>query len=143
MTQTLEIAHAEAPELQRWLAEQPCQFCRAKDEGIPHQGCQGTGLAFPWASSGEGCPFCGGASRPPPEGDNSPCEDCDDTGRVPKAVGLDTILNELRKMGAVFDIGPGRFHLVGTETPKHRWQWETEEELTLAALRAVCASVMR
>lgn len=74
--------------LNRTLAEAtmacPCEGCnRAGLHWVKCiGGCQGAGevACFPGFRLPELCAFCGGACRPPPEGDNSPCEDCADIG---------------------------------------------------------------
>lgn len=155
MTQTIDFATAEAPELNRWLAEQPCprdwgwgpvgNWGTAEVTHIESCDCQGTGLAFPGASTvclnqAEHHRLLGDAEVCHPE-----CYRCNGSGRVPKDVGLELL----------FEHGITSV----TQDPKP----ETKEEIyiavfgwslikppigkgetpLLAALRAVCASVQR
>lgn len=94
MTQTkIDIDHAEAPELIQALAKKPCPCpghkiymhhspCLDIEAGHGKLLCGGDGLANPWASS-EVCPYCGGEGA-----EYGNCEDCNDSGRAPKDVGL-------------------------------------------------------
>lgn len=169
MTQTDNAPSAE--EITRWLAAQPCPGWDTPDGLIictkgridcgyeefhyeytrcphcngaldfQHKACKGTGLAFEWAS--DECVECNRRANP------EDCLGCHGSGRVPKNVGLATVLYELRRWGGVFDIGPGWFHMarpgdggigpVGARDSKLSWHWETEDELTLATLHAIAA----
>lgn len=94
MTQTLDIAKAEAPELNRWLAEQPCPQCggqkgyRGDDWDMPRlcTVCKGTGLAFPWAS--EKCLH----QNLEGVGWEQDCS-CNGSGRVPRNITIEDVLD--------------------------------------------------
>lgn len=141
MTPTLDPTTASEPAIRLWLATLPCPAAIHTDMESLEVACgrcgvQGdAGLALLWASEpceSEWHKDSGWRDRMALGGLQCPrrCEN----GRVPKDVGLATILNELRKVGVVFEIGPGEVNLVG-----YRQHWETEEELTQAALRAIAA----
>ncbi len=167
MTQTINFANAEAEELNRWLYEQPCpesscidglleQMCDCGDgpdlHMKKHEACNGLGLAFPWA--GAECPCITYQGRTdginhaidePPFGFDmcKPCylyghqDDCRCvSGRVPKAVGLSLIVVEAQKLGCYDTVADAVAEQV-------RSKWSTEGEITLAALRAYCASVQQ
>lgn len=139
MTQTID---AEAQELIRGLAEQPCpSWVHSQTTyGSDCRDCQGTGLAFPWAS--EECPPCyvcpehGRKATVDEDGCCVTCgadaPECSD-GRVPKDVRLEEVLPMLCEPGKglviqqFFD-GTWRIRLSDGETP------------LLAALRAVVGS---
>ncbi len=102
-------------------------------------GCHATGevAAFPNFRSQETCAFCGGACRPPPEGDNSPCEDCDDTGLQGGAGGMAAALASLSKGEAS--------HVLRLLNPKASmsWGWGSEpmpsaDQILETTLRLVC-----
>ncbi len=154
MTQTIDIAHAKEPELRRWLAELPCHICGGEGFqafGVIKEscsGCEGDGLALPWASE--------------------PCQDkwhtvwhermmlgklncpssCNGFGRVPKAVGLEELHAYLFTLGHIrieYD-NTNKFIvccvLRGEPIPHASTKWVTiaiggAETSTLSALRAV------
>lgn len=136
MTQTkIDPAKAEKQELIRWLSAQPCKgFCKLHHDNADHRNreaggecswikdcCQGTGLAFPWASMK--CPWCGGVHLELEKG----CV-CKGSGRVPKDLGLEVLLEAKPwvVLSALHD-----------ELVRSRRVGEPEADFTLAALRAV------
>ncbi len=133
---TIDHALAEEPKLWAWLAELPCPECKGK--GFPRPQtfaggecfrCHGLGRAFPWAS--KPCPAGHG---------NFALHDCPDkckgSGRVPKAVGLEELLeHDLRSVGQYGETGLywAKTHASGEEVAAEG------ETPTLAALRAKVA----
>lgn len=103
MTQTIDPTKANIEKLTRWLAEQPCQC----DSGVCRKGdpiyCSSCfppcdGLAFSWASeecsNRLGCPAC--VAKPKPLVHDALIyargHVCNGSGRVPKAVGLEELM---------------------------------------------------
>ena len=152
MTQTIDFANAEAPELNRWLAEQPCpesscidglleQMCDCGDgpdlHMKKHEACNGLGLAFLWASEKchHGAIIDDVGVRWPKE----KCPMCNGSGRVPKAVGLEELLEQYPVM---------LYPLFAADGSQSSWQAMLRpnsaadgETPLLAALRSVCASL--
>ena len=149
MTQTIDCAHAEAPELNRWLAEQPCpesscidglleQMCDCGDgpdlHMKKHEACNGLGLAFQWASEKchHGAIIDDVGVRWPKE----KCPMCNGSGRAPKAVGLEDVMRQAPSLGDFEDI------LVALQYEHDRAINEGgKPDYTLAALRAVAKSL--
>ena len=141
MTQTIDPTKAEAPDLIRWLAEQPCRCSQGCNQGYhtddPNyrtgvtycEYCQGTGRAFPWAS--EPCP---GESLESCQGEG--CLICNGSGRVPKAVGLE----ELFEHG--IDFVERSYSLEQQWAARFGSSWGYGETPLLAALRAVAKTEM-
>ena len=152
MTQTIDFAHAEATELNRWLAEKSCQCgadteppprgknCwRAHGPGGDHRDCnpcKGTGLAYPWASNKCNNIWCQGSGAEPDPQDvdkNQTCHTCNGSGRVPKAVGLSELIVQSQHLGCYDAVAEAI-------TKQLLAKWSTSDEITLAALRAVAGS---
>lgn len=133
-------------QLRRALADEPCPNCGGNGgwgtgEALIYDGsidveicdvCQGTGRAFPWAS--EHC-FCMSKTcwivrgRIGQHEDNCGCEDCNGSGRVPKAVGLEELLE--REYMVVIEALSEEFIKSGPQ--------DRAPDYTLAALRAIAA----
>lgn len=137
ITQVIDPTTASIEECRRWLAAQPCLRCKDTSgyEPVPRPGdidfgaclgCKGTGLAFPWAS--EECrgywPGEGSVTQPCWSG----CEECKGSGRVPKAVGLEELLEFSPSLvaPAIYD----------------EWRFKSRPHYLLAALRAVVRSLL-
>jgi hypothetical protein len=120
-----------------WLAEQPCPdpgCIKGLDKGSPSvfgscRSCDGTGLAFPWAS--EECPPWFGEPGKPASwqegGSHKGHDKCNGSGCVPKALGLEALL-EMQYM-VVIEALAGEFI---ASRPQDR-----PPDFLLAALRAV------
>lgn len=152
MTQIkIDIDRAEAPEIIRALAEQPCGHTWGPsmhpgavpmpelDKLHPHPkycDCQGLSLANPWASEacsgGLGCLDC--VAKPEPLVHDALIyargHVCNGSGRVPKAVGLSLIIVESQKLGCYQEVAD-------VVTKQVCSRWSSEEEILLGALRAM------
>ena len=128
MTETINIAHAEVPEILAWLAE----LRVGCGEDLCY--CTSPNLAFLWASTR--CTVRAGRMNLDVHGWNCLCNG---SGRVPRAVGLE----ELYKHGiySVTKYAPDRYGAIH-DSDIHILAGEGETP-TLAALRAVAESAKR
>ncbi len=156
MTQTaLDIANASEPVLRRLLAEWLCDprnvSCDHGEEVMDrgtrvgaHKNCQGTGLAFPWASSscsnGLGCLAC--VPKPEPLVHDALIyargRICNGSGRVPKEFGLEVLFEHAPSLGDFEDI----IHVLIDEHIRTINEGGPADYI-LAALRAFAQAAMR
>ena len=157
MTQTIDIAHAEAPELRRLLAELPCAeaYNHQYMEGMPEGGGQpdgaicadckeAPGLALPWASTQ--CHHGAIIDDVGVRWEQDKCPICNGSGRVPKAVGLEKLfehggltLIRRRDLGRTKqDVSEKFLAVCGTSASMFKGKTPL-----LAALRAVAKALMR
>ena len=158
MTQTIDFAHAEAPELNRWLAEQPCSECSGKKRIIsetlwpdvqsePVESCtacldangEPTGLALLWASK-ECPPWFNHLGKPASwqeGGSHKGHAKCTGSGRVPKALTTDDLwehgLDFIERSYSLEQQWAARF---GSS-----WGYGDGDTPLLAAFRAVAGSL--
>lgn len=84
MTPTIDPTTASETAIRLWLATLPCP----DGARCPVSNCKTFGLALPWASLE--CPWCRGIGQDLPS--KRPCNRCGGSGRAPKALGLEELL---------------------------------------------------
>lgn len=158
ITQVIDPTKANIEECRRWLAGQLCPNCLGDKRVISNtlwtdahseavENCtvcidseiKPTGLAFPWASEECGALWCNNGVSPNARDPDGICHDCNGSGRVPKAVGLE----ELLRQGVIGAAGQyGTTGLYWADLPDRKHLTEADDPL-LAALRAVVKAGMK
>jgi hypothetical protein len=145
-----QVTDPTIEQIRAWLAGQPCSDCggTGRVPAAPHlspasgfalcrPGCKGTGRAHPWAS--KLCHLCFGTSAKGLPTCTTVLEGgCNGSGRVPKALGLEELL----------EVASGIVDCINLNLRQGKWEcrlmaghmkdfWGQGETPLLAALRAV------